>query len=232
MSVCREAIDQSDLAKLSTVSVTVLSTKPGISIAGQGCRSHGHGKPTRPAKRVSRPVEAAPPGIVLTESPCPLLWHVSQRSLPPHEGGFQLRIGAFTVTAVLIASTNSTAPVIAASDRDFLTAEQLITALRPRRSQPMSTIAHWIVQKDVLSLHRQGCLVLPMFQFSQPELDPLPIMHLILGELSSVLAEAELADWFYTPNVWLDGCLPACAVRVRANAVYQAARADRWTMRG
>lgn len=136
------------------------------------------------------------------------------------------------MTTVLIASTNTATPVGGAIHTGYLTTEQLTTALRSRRSQPMSAIAHWIVQRDVLSLHRQGCLVLPIFQFSQPDLEPLPIMHLILSELSDVLTEAELPDWFFAPNVWLDGCLPACAIRGRAEAVYQAARADRWTLRG
>lgn len=120
----------------------------------------------------------------------------------------------------------------AADHGGYFSAEELTAALRRHRSQPLSAIARWIVQREVLSLRRQGSLVMPVFQFSRPAFEPLPIVRLVLGELSDVLSDAEIAAWFFRPNLWLDGCLPACAIRASVEAVHRAARADRWAIRG
>ncbi len=140
--------------------------------------------------------------------------------------------GGRAVTAVLEIRDERTAQPDVDIHGGYLSADELMRALRPRLSQPISAIARWIVRREVLSVERQGRLMLPSFQFSRPALEPLPVIRLVLEELSDVLDDAELASWFYRSNDWLDGCTPACVIRSRAEAVHRAARADRWAMRG
>ncbi len=114
----------------------------------------------------------------------------------------------------------------------FVRAEDLIQTLRRRSSQPLSCVARWIVQRDVVSVRRCDGWWLPRFQFSASEIAPLPIVRLVAEEFNDVLDEVELVNWFFRPNASLEGCLPACAIHDRADHVYRAARADRWVARG
>ena len=114
----------------------------------------------------------------------------------------------------------------------FVSADELIRTLRRRSSQPLSCVARWIVRRDVVSIRRCDSWWLPRFQFYSSEIAPLPIVRLVTEELADVFDEVEMVNWFFRSNIWLEGCLPACAVHDRANQVHHAARADRWAARG
>lgn len=103
---------------------------------------------------------------------------------------------------------------------------------RCRGSRPLPAIGRSIAPRDSIVLQPQGRLVSPAFDLRRSGLDTLPVFQLVLDELSGVLDADERAQWFFRPNAWLDGCMPACAIHGRADAVHRAARADRWAMRG
>ncbi len=98
--------------------------------------------------------------------------------------------------------------------------------------QPLSILARWIVRRNVVSVRRRESWLLPRLHVAEPEIEPLPVVGQVVAELSAVLDDAALADWFCLPNVWLGGCRPVCAAHDRAKEVYEAAQADRWTARG
>jgi hypothetical protein len=54
----------------------------------------------------------------------------------------------------------------------------------------------------------------------------------VLAELNPVLEAAEIAQWFCSPNEWLSRRMPAQVLLEDLPAVLEAARAERFVVRG
>lgn len=99
-------------------------------------------------------------------------------------------------------------------------------------SEPVSLVARWIVTRAVISLDSPWGPMFPLFQFDLPTASVVDGMAPLLGELTRVFDDAELALWFVTPNEWLGGARPVLAMHHSLPAVLQAARADRFVASG
>lgn len=113
-----------------------------------------------------------------------------------------------------------------------ITGDALTGVLRRRSDQPLSLLARWIVNRDVVSFEAHGQTWLPMFQFDPATLSVVRSVKQVIGELRDVFDDWELTEWFASPNSWLDGVTPANALASDADAVVQAARADRFVAAG
>jgi hypothetical protein len=126
------------------------------------------------------------------------------------------------------------------ADRDFQTmerafrahgglagSEQVAAMLARRTDQPVSVLAHWIVEHDVLCIAWHGRLLLPLFQFDLHAMTARPIVRTVMHELMPVLGEWEAAVWFAQPNAWLADRAPVDALEPDPHAVYAAARLER-----
>ena len=113
----------------------------------------------------------------------------------------------------------------------IVTGESLTLLLREQVEQPISLLARWIVNREIVSLGWRGDVWLPVFQFD-PAGVVQPGVRQIIAELSDAFDDWELAEWFAMPNCWLRGESPASAVGIGAPGVLQAARADRFVAMG
>ncbi len=114
----------------------------------------------------------------------------------------------------------------------IVSGECLSQLMRHGIDQPISVLARWIVNRDVVSFEIHGQIWLPMFQFEPSNLRVRPGVQKVIEELRSVFDEWELAEWFACPNSWLGGQTPASQVARDEQAVVQAARADRFVAAG
>ncbi|HXD07173.1 MAG TPA: hypothetical protein VN680_14045 [Burkholderiaceae bacterium] len=110
--------------------------------------------------------------------------------------------------------------------------DDIARAMRHRATQPLSVIAKWIVEREVVHLSRHSFILLPMFQFDPMELKLRPGVREVLLELRDALDDWELCAWFAQPSTWLDGAAPVDRLASHAQAVVQAARADRFVALG
>jgi len=104
--------------------------------------------------------------------------------------------------------------------------------LRAGNGQPISTLARWIVDRQIVCIEWQGHLQLPLFQFDRTGLGLLPMLQQTMAELAEVFDDWNAAAWFATPNCWLDDARPAEALARRPVEVLDAARADRFIAGG
>jgi hypothetical protein len=105
--------------------------------------------------------------------------------------------------------------------------EEVVASLSRFTCQPISRLARWIVDGDILPLQWQGIMMLPLFQFDRTWIAPDPCVAPVIRELLPVLQEWDACLWFAQPNPWLAHALPVEMVRRDPAAVLQAARAAR-----
>lgn len=111
-------------------------------------------------------------------------------------------------------------------------ADDLATQLRFSSALQHGVLARRIVERAILSVRWNEIFWLPVFQFQRPDLTPYPQMAAIMAELPHSLDDWQKAEWFAQPNGWLNGSAPAAVIPLNANAVLQAARADRFAIEG
>jgi hypothetical protein len=114
----------------------------------------------------------------------------------------------------------------------ILSGDAVAERLRPMFSQPISMLARWIVARSVVSLAWQGHTMIPMFQFQPCDLSIRSSFSRVLDELKDTFDNWELGLWFATPNTWLDDRAPVDCLDENWIDVVQAARADRFIVRG
>lgn len=114
----------------------------------------------------------------------------------------------------------------------LVSGDQLTLLLRRRTSQPISMLARWIVDRRAVSFAWQGDHLLPMFQFDQADLTVRRPVSAVLDEFDGTFDDWELATWFALPNAWLGDEAPVDMLERDAQAVLDAARADRFIARG
>lgn len=104
--------------------------------------------------------------------------------------------------------------------------------LRATVGQPVSLLAHWIVDRHVITFSCGSGLMLPLFQFDFDQGCVLDGAAVALSELTGVMTDDEVARWFSLPNTWLNGAVPAQTLLIDVPAVLAAARADRFVAKG
>jgi hypothetical protein len=104
--------------------------------------------------------------------------------------------------------------------------------LRAHCGQPLSTLARWIVAREVVSVVWQGDTLLPLFQFDRGNWQPREAVSQAVAELRDAHDDWGLALWFARPNAWLCDASPADLVGSEPRQVLYAARADRFALLG
>ena len=110
--------------------------------------------------------------------------------------------------------------------------DDVVRVMRHRASQPLATIAKWIVAREVVQLVRHACILLPMFQFDPQELALRPGVREAVLELRDAFDDWEMCAWFAHPNTWLGGAIPVDRLAADPRGVIDAARADRFVTLG
>jgi hypothetical protein len=109
----------------------------------------------------------------------------------------------------------------------MLSGDAAARAMRHRASQPISTIAKWIVGRELVHLVLPFGHLLPMFQFDPMELELRPGVREAVLELRDAFDDWDICLWFACANAGLGGAMPVDRVAHDPNAVVRAARADR-----
>ena len=109
--------------------------------------------------------------------------------------------------------------------------EELTQLLRRHTDQPISQLARWIVEHEVLSFERHGWTLVPMFQFDVDSMTLRQPVRDVLRDLLPTLGGWETAFWFVRPNAWLGNATPLEAIARDPRAVHDAARAEGYLAR-
>lgn len=104
--------------------------------------------------------------------------------------------------------------------------------LRVTVRQPVSLLAHWIVDRQVIAFSCGAGLLLPLFQFDFAQGCVRRGVGAAISELAGVMTDDEVARWFAQANTWLNGAVPAQKLLIDCPAVLAAARADRFVAKG
>lgn len=112
------------------------------------------------------------------------------------------------------------------------TGDEVVRLMGEVFDQPVSVLARWIVEREVVCFIWKSEHLLPMFQFEPRSMSLRLPLRTVLSELVPVFDEWELAVWFSQPNSWLQGASPADLIGVDASAVLDAARTDRFIATG
>ncbi len=110
--------------------------------------------------------------------------------------------------------------------------DEVVTLLEGGGHSAVAALARWIVERSVISFEWQGQTWLPWFQFGAAGHVPGPAVRAVIDVLGTVYDGWELAHWFARPNSALAGCAPVDRIVSHADAVLQAARADRFIAKG
>lgn len=113
----------------------------------------------------------------------------------------------------------------------LLSSDELLVLLGRHSSQPISRLARWIVDHEVLSFAWQSRTMLPLFQFERATMALRPVVRAVLRELAPALSDWEICLWFAAPNAWLADASPLEAMVRDAPAVLDAARGERFLLR-
>lgn len=116
--------------------------------------------------------------------------------------------------------------------RGLVGADQLAELMRRAMPQPISQLARWIVERQVVSVQGPAGTLLPLFQFTDDLAGLRPGLAATLAELSAVFSDEELALWWARGNSSLGGDAPADRLATQPLAVWQAARIDRFIATG
>jgi hypothetical protein len=145
---------------------------------------------------------------------------------PPRSAGFATWPGAMDAVAVagsdahFIALLNAYRASGGLADGSEIAARQSFTGL--------SALARAITTRTVVSLDWAGQRWLPIFQFEPGDLAVRAPVRALIDELTDVLDDWELADWFVEPNAWLGGAPPLRLVDTDFARVHDTARALRF----
>jgi hypothetical protein len=110
--------------------------------------------------------------------------------------------------------------------------DTLTMMLRRWSDQPISLLARWLVNRDVISFKSNGQTLLPTFQFDWLTGSVRPGVLGALAELRGAFDDDEIAAWFAQPNSSLFGDSPVNLIDKDPAAVLEAARIDRFVAMG
>jgi hypothetical protein len=109
--------------------------------------------------------------------------------------------------------------------------DEVASRLRPHVAQPISTLARWIVAREVVVMPCERVL-LPLFQFDFKTGRVKPAVAAALAELRDVFDDWDLISWFATPNALLSASSPMEFPESQGAALLDAARTDRFIAAG
>lgn len=112
------------------------------------------------------------------------------------------------------------------------TGDEVAGKMRDRFDRPVSQLARWIADRQLVSFTWGAAVLIPLFQFEEPAMARRPPVTDALAELRPFTDDWDCALWFVQPNCWLDGGLPIDRLASQASAVLHAARADRFVVLG
>ena len=110
--------------------------------------------------------------------------------------------------------------------------DELAWRLRHHCDQPISTLAKWIVKREIVNLVWRSQILVPVFQFTNATMGVRPVVREVMTELEGVFDDWEIAAWFAQPNAFLRNERPVDLVNIDDGSLLQAARADRFVARG
>ena len=110
--------------------------------------------------------------------------------------------------------------------------KELATRLHTNGEGGYARLARWIVGGEVFSFAWHDHFWLPIFQFDLTHKTLRQGLRPVLSELTDVMDGWALAAWFAQPNEALQGHSPVTMWLQRYPDVYQAARLQRYVMRG
>ena len=111
----------------------------------------------------------------------------------------------------------------------LLIGDRVVELLRQRRPQPLSVLARWIVEREVVWFSHDDRLHLPMFQFHRGDMTVRTAVSDVLRTLRPVMDDTAIADWFVTPNGYAKGRSPLEWIEVFPLVVSRAAWLERAT---
>jgi hypothetical protein len=111
-----------------------------------------------------------------------------------------------------------------------MSGDELVARLAGRVQQPISQVAHWIVDDRLIHFSARGATCIPHFQFDGCAVRPL--LQSALAELRGPFDAFEVAQWFVTPNALAAWRSPAELVLAADAEVVAMARADRYLAGG
>jgi hypothetical protein len=106
------------------------------------------------------------------------------------------------------------------------TSSDVLAMLRMLSSQPLSQLAHWIVERHVVHFDWRSQTFFPLGQFDLETMHVKQSWRDALVELADVLDDWQIAHWFAAPNARLKGMAPADIIHIDPGLVIQAARLD------
>lgn len=114
----------------------------------------------------------------------------------------------------------------------LVSSDDALTLLMRHTDQPISQLARWIVDREVISFQWEWRTVLPLFQFDLPTMTPRSSVTAVIRELIPALSDWEMCLWLIAPNAWLADAAPLDAISLDARAVLDAARGEHFLLRG
>lgn len=109
----------------------------------------------------------------------------------------------------------------------MVTADELVHCLRTHRTQPLSLVGRWIVDRAAVQFAWRAQTWFPCFQFAGEAMSIRPAVSEIVLELRDACDDWRLALWFACRNQWLDHAPPFAVVGCDPAAAVAAARIDR-----
>lgn len=94
------------------------------------------------------------------------------------------------------------------------------------------TLARMLSAGEVFGLRWRGSIWIPMFQFDLTDLSSKSVVQTVRMALGRSFDDWELASWFTSPNLWLQGRRPVDLLDSDSPSVLEAARADRFVTEG
>lgn len=106
--------------------------------------------------------------------------------------------------------------------------EELVGRLGSETTQPISQVARWIVDRQIVNFDACDLIWVPLFQFEPHRFILRDEVRRAIGELIHAFDDREIAQWFSCPSASLCWKSPAEAVRADPGAVLEAARLERF----
>lgn len=167
-----------------------------------------------------------------------------QLSTLPRDDGSALRRGAGRMAATTSGLSGLDTLTDATKESQFATmakaygssfgmasSHDAVRLLQAHCDQPISVLAHWIVEHKVVAFNWRAQTLLPLFQFQLSDMSLCEPIVQVVSELHEVLDDWDLALWFALPNHWLNQATPVASIEHDQPAVLQAARAERYVAR-
>jgi hypothetical protein len=117
-------------------------------------------------------------------------------------------------------------------DGGIAAGDELVDLMRQYWPEPTSTVARWIVRREVVAFPWGDHMILPLFQFDLPQVTLRPEVAAVVEELSGAFDEWEMAAWFSLPNCLLGEEAPARRIKRDPGGVLAVARVDRFIVKG